>query len=87
MNAYKKTMTMSCKRGIYKPLECIEINGERWVITKIEMCAQPFADTLYLEPLYNFIAKHHITDVGCIRMTIDELIRSLIENYEGGRSE
>lgn len=79
MNQHGKQMVMSCKRGIYTPGELIEINDEKWIITKIE---RKYTDTLYLEPFCNFIAEHYVINVDGCNVTIHEYLQQLMEDVE-----
>lgn len=76
------TIKMSCKRGVYKPFDLVEINDEKWVITQID---RAYNDTLYLEPLTDFVSKHHIIEMYGEKITIEELIRSIAKDFEERR--
>lgn len=73
------TIKMSCKRGVYKPFDLVEINDEKRVITQID---RAYNDTLYLEPLTDFVAKRHIIEMYGEKITIEELIRTIATDFE-----
>lgn len=78
------TITMSCKRDVYKIFETIEINGEKFVIIKIE---HSFNDLLHLEPLHSFIAKTHTMHIDKFNMSIAEYIEEIAKNFHVNTGE
>ena len=76
-----RQITTACRRNDFELFEVVPKDGEKWIVVRIEK--EKFSsDTLYLEPLTDFIARCNYIEVQGNTMTIADYVNRLAEDYE-----